>query len=47
MKKNKFVSIDPILIIVEKSLFKLPAPSSISFLWNIGFLLGFTLIQKI
>lgn len=41
--KNQEIKKNPILSIVKKSLLDLPSPSSISFLWNIGFLLGITL----
>ena len=41
MKRN------PILFITKKALLDLPTPSSISFIWNFGFLLGITLILQI
>ena len=47
MKKNNIVNIDPIIKITKASLLDLPTPSSISFLWNIGFLLGITLTLQI
>jgi len=33
--------------ITKRSLIDLPSPKSISFLWNLGFLLGITLILQI
>lgn len=47
MKKINITLKDPIMGIINKSLMKLPNPSSISFLWNIGFLLGITLCSQI
>lgn len=47
MKKFSIIFKDPILSITKNSLISLPTPFSISFLWNIGFLLGFTLILQI
>jgi len=45
--KNQKTKTNPILKIVKSSLLDLPSPSSISFMWNIGFLLGITLILQI
>ena len=47
MKKINFSEKDPILLIVKNSLLNLPTPASISYLWNIGFLLGITLTLQI
>lgn len=47
MKKFNILIKDPILKIIENSLLSLPTPTSISFLWNIGFLLGITLTLQI
>lgn len=43
MKKNKIHQKDPLVRIVIKSLVDLPTPTSIRYLWNIGFILGITL----
>lgn len=46
--KNFFIAKkDPIVNLVLKSLKELPTPLSISFIWNIGFLLGITLTLQI
>lgn len=47
MKKINILKKDPITEIITNSLAKLPTPSSISYLWNIGFLLGITLLIQI
>lgn len=47
MKKNNLIFQDPVISIIKKSLVDLPTPYSISFLWNIGFLLGIILILQI
>jgi quinol-cytochrome oxidoreductase complex cytochrome b subunit len=36
-----------VLGLLKNSLVELPTPKSISFLWNMGFLLGITLIRQI
>jgi ubiquinol-cytochrome c reductase cytochrome b subunit len=41
--KNQEINNNPIIKIVKKALLDLPTPTSISFLWNIGFLLGIVL----
>jgi ubiquinol-cytochrome c reductase cytochrome b subunit len=46
MKTQKIKEI-PLTKIINSSLLDLPSPSSISFLWNIGFLLGITLTLQI
>lgn len=46
MKKQETKN-NPILKIIKSSLLDLPTPSSISFMWNIGFLLGITLALQI
>jgi ubiquinol-cytochrome c reductase cytochrome b subunit len=38
---------NPVTNLIKKSLIDLPTPTSISFLWNFGFLLGFTLTLQI
>lgn len=43
MKKYNLIIKDPLIEITKNSLISLPTPFSISFLWNIGFLLGITL----
>jgi hypothetical protein len=45
--KNQETKTHPILRILKASLSDLPTPSSISYLWNIGFLLGITLTLQI
>ena len=45
--KIKETKTNPILKIIKNSLLDLPSPSSISFIWNMGFLLGITLILQI
>lgn len=47
MKKIKIHKKDPLTQIIINSLVRLPTPSSISFLWNIGFLLGITLSLQV
>lgn len=47
MKKYNLIIKDPIIEITKNSLLRLPTPFSISFIWNIGFLLGMTLILQI
>ena len=47
MKNIRITKKEPIIKIIYGSLIKLPTPSRISFLWNIGFLLGITLTLQI
>nr|AQZ24963.1 cytochrome b [Ardeacarus ardeae] len=47
MKMKKTLKKDPLLSILEKSILSLPTPFSISFMWNMGFLLGMTLMLQI
>lgn len=47
MKNLNYTRKDPLLQIIKTSLVELPTPLSISLLWNIGFLLGITLIRQI
>lgn len=47
MKKINILKKDPVVEILINSLANLPTPTSISYLWNIGFLLGITLILQI
>lgn len=47
MKKYEISHKDPLVRIVEDSLLKVPTPLAISFLWNLGFLLGITLILQV
>nr|UZZ43673.1 cytochrome b [Micrasema sp. XG-2021] len=50
MKNSKFISISknhPILKIMTNSLVNLPTPSNISFMWNMGSILGVCLIMQI
>lgn len=47
MKKFNILNSDPLFKIIRNSLLRLPTPTSISFLWNIGFLLGITLCLQI
>ena len=47
MKKYRIILSDPLINIAKNSLLSLPTPSSISFMWNIGFLLGITLLLQI
>nr|YP_010503030.1 cytochrome b [Thyreophagus entomophagus]UXD78892.1 cytochrome b [Thyreophagus entomophagus] len=47
MKKMNIIMKDPLMKMTKNSLLSLPTPSSISFLWNMGFLLGMTLILQI
>lgn len=47
MKKYNLIIKDPLIEITKNSLVNLPTPFSISFLWNIGFLLGITLVLQI
>lgn len=46
MKKQE-TKINPILKVIKSSLLDLPTPASISFIWNMGFLLGMTLTLQI
>lgn len=45
--KNQELKINPITSVIKKSLIDLPSPASISFIWNLGFLLGMTLTLQI
>jgi len=45
--KNQYKSTSPIIKIISNSLAKLPTPSNISYIWNIGSLLGLILITQI
>jgi ubiquinol-cytochrome c reductase cytochrome b subunit len=47
MKKYNLITTDPLIQITKNSLLGLPTPYSISFLWNMGFLLGITLVLQI
>lgn len=47
MKKFNISSKDPLILLAKNSLLRLPTPFSASFMWNIGFLLGITLILQI
>lgn len=47
IKKFSFYKYDEVLSLLNSSLIFLPTPYSISFLWNIGFILGFTLFLQI
>lgn len=47
MKNYRIVFSDPLIKIAKSSLLRLPTPFSISFLWNIGFLLGLNLVLQI
>lgn len=47
LKKTNIINKDPLINIASKSLLELPTPQSISFLWNIGFLLGITLTSQV
>lgn len=47
MKKINIIKKDPITEILINSLANLPTPTSISYLWNIGFLLGITLTLQV
>lgn len=47
MKKYNLLIKDPLLEITKNSLINLPTPLSISFIWNMGFLLGITLMLQI
>lgn len=47
MKIYRIIKKDPITDIIKSSLINLPTPSRISFIWNIGFLLGVTLLLQI
>lgn len=47
MKNKNFIKKDPLYNILKNSLMDLPTPRSISFLWNIGFLLGICLLCQI
>ncbi len=41
--KNQEIKTNPVILLLKKSLLDLPSPSSISYMWNMGFLLGMTL----
>nr|SPC34979.1 cytochrome b [Paraleius leontonychus] len=45
--KTQKIKKDPIMKTIKTSLLDLPTPTSISFLWNMGFLLGMTLVLQI
>jgi ubiquinol-cytochrome c reductase cytochrome b subunit len=45
--KNKETKTHPVIRLIKSSLSDLPTPTSISYLWNIGFLLGITLTLQI
>ena len=47
MKKFNLPNSDPIIKITRRSLLNLPTPTSISYLWNIGFLIGICLSLQI
>lgn len=47
LMKNQEIKKNPITLTIKKSLIDLPTPSSISFIWNIGFLLGIILTLQI
>nr|AUF59585.1 cytochrome b [Psoroptes ovis] len=47
MKKINFFKKDPIMKMLMNSLMSLPTPKSISYMWNMGFLLGMTLMLQI
>lgn len=47
MKNIKIIKKDPVVNTIIGSLLNLPTPKSISFIWNIGFLLGICLIVQI
>nr|YP_009498344.1 cytochrome b [Rhizoglyphus robini]AWX53543.1 cytochrome b [Rhizoglyphus robini] len=47
MKKFNLIMKDPLMEMTKNSLVSLPTPFSISFLWNMGFLLGMTLVLQI
>ena len=47
LMKTQEIKNNPITNLIKKSLLDLPTPTSISFLWNFGFLLGFTLTLQI
>nr|QUE27120.1 cytochrome b [Scatoglyphus polytrematus] len=47
MKKFNLSMKDPILLMINNSLMSLPTPTSISFLWNMGFLLGIMMTFQI
>lgn len=47
MKKFNIINKDPLIEITKNSLIRLPTPLAISFLWNLGFLLGITLIIQV
>lgn len=47
MKKNPTYKKNPIIAIIKRSLISLPTPFYISFIWNIGFILGITLLIQI
>ena len=47
MKNFNLINKDPLIEITKNSLLNLPTPWSISYLWNLGFLLGITLILQV
>ena len=47
MKNHQTWKKDPISKIIIQSLYNLPTPNSISFIWNIGFILGITLCLQV
>lgn len=47
MKNYKLINKDPLALLVKTSLLRLPTPLSISFMWNIGFILGMCLTLQI
>nr|UBQ34129.1 cytochrome b [Lepidoglyphus destructor] len=47
MKKYSLILTDPLMKMAKSSLLSLPTPSSISFMWNMGFLLGMVLMIQI
>nr|YP_009862160.1 cytochrome b [Carpoglyphus lactis]QKV10195.1 cytochrome b [Carpoglyphus lactis] len=47
MKKYNLFMKDPVVMMMKSSLLNTPTPYSISFLWNMGFILGMTLVLQI
>nr|AST11129.1 cytochrome b [Sarcoptes scabiei]AST11142.1 cytochrome b [Sarcoptes scabiei] len=47
MNKNYFMNNNMLILTLKNSLLNLPTPSSISYFWNMGFLLGMTLMCQI
>nr|QFG71640.1 cytochrome b [Histiostomatidae sp. XFX] len=47
MKMKKLLMKDPLVSLFKNSLLNLPTPTSISFMWNMGFLLGMCLMLQI